>query len=43
VLDQFEEAFKCVFTILGSLLHLMVLCYPGQKLLDESQNVFYQM
>nr|XP_012226909.1 PREDICTED: odorant receptor 67a-like [Linepithema humile] len=28
--------------IMGALLQLMIMCYSGQKLIDESQNIFYR-
>ncbi|KAG5330351.1 OR67A protein, partial [Acromyrmex charruanus] len=43
IFDQFEELLKYIIVIIGSILQLVILCYPGQKLLDESQNVFYQI
>ncbi|KAG5309530.1 OR9A protein, partial [Acromyrmex insinuator] len=43
IFDQFEELLKYIIVIIGSILQLMILCYPNQKLLDENQNVFYQI
>ncbi|XP_071626832.1 odorant receptor 67a-like [Temnothorax longispinosus] len=42
-LNQLEEVIRFSIVIIGMLLQLMVLCYPGQQLLNESQNVFYQI
>jgi len=42
VLDQLEEMIRFTFIIMGALLQLMIMCYSGQKLIDESQNVFYR-
>ncbi|EGI65948.1 Putative odorant receptor 67a, partial [Acromyrmex echinatior] len=43
IFDQFEELLKYIIVIIGLILQLMILCYPNQKLLDENQNVFYQI
>ncbi|CAL1688040.1 unnamed protein product [Lasius platythorax] len=42
VLDQMEEMIRFTFIIMGALLQLMIMCYSGQKLMDESQNIFYR-
>ncbi|KAL6445880.1 hypothetical protein ACFW04_000933 [Cataglyphis niger] len=42
VLDQLEEVARFMFIIMGALLILLIVCYSGQKLMDESQNIFYQ-
>ncbi|KAG5330349.1 OR22C protein, partial [Acromyrmex charruanus] len=42
VLDQLEELIRFTFIIMGALLQLMIVCYSGQKLMDESQNIFHQ-
>ncbi|XP_011697367.1 PREDICTED: odorant receptor 4-like [Wasmannia auropunctata] len=33
---------RFTFIIMGALLQLMIMCYSGQKLMDESQNVFHR-
>ncbi|XP_036140177.1 uncharacterized protein LOC118644782 [Monomorium pharaonis] len=42
VLDKSKTVIKIIVTVIDMVLQLMLLCYPGQKLLNESQNVFYQ-
>ncbi|XP_029670739.1 odorant receptor Or2-like [Formica exsecta] len=42
VLDQLEEIARFMFIIMGALLTLLIVCYSGQKLMDESQNIFFQ-
>ncbi|XP_050449387.1 odorant receptor Or2-like [Cataglyphis hispanica] len=42
VLDQLEEIVRFMFIIMGTLLILLILCYSGQRLMDESQNIFFQ-
>ncbi|XP_071626807.1 odorant receptor 63a-like isoform X1 [Temnothorax longispinosus] len=42
ILDQLKEVARFGFIIIGMLVQLMIICYSGQKLIDESQNVFYQ-
>ncbi|XP_070165311.1 odorant receptor Or2-like isoform X1 [Polyergus mexicanus] len=42
VLDQMEEMIRFTFIIMGALLQLMIACYSGQKLMDESQNIFHR-
>ncbi|XP_039308010.1 uncharacterized protein LOC113006003 [Solenopsis invicta] len=43
VLGQLDNVIKNGVVISGMLLQFMLLCYPGQKLLDESQKVFYKI
>ncbi|XP_067208934.1 uncharacterized protein [Linepithema humile] len=40
VLGQFEEMARFLFIIIGALMNLMISCYSGQRLMDESQNIF---
>ncbi|XP_011159797.2 odorant receptor 9a [Solenopsis invicta] len=42
VLDQIEEMIRFMCIITGALLQLMIVCYSGQKLMDESQNIFHR-
>ncbi|KAF3054547.1 Odorant receptor 157 [Nylanderia fulva] len=42
VLDQVEEIIRYFFIISGALVQLMIVCYSGQKLMDESQNIFHR-
>ncbi|KAH0952954.1 Or9e8 [Eciton burchellii] len=42
VLDQVEEMIRFIFIIMGALMTLMIACYSSQRLMDESQNVFYR-
>ncbi|XP_025075622.1 odorant receptor 9a-like [Pogonomyrmex barbatus] len=42
VLNQLEETTRFMFIIMGALMTLMIVCYSGQRLMDESQNVFYR-
>ncbi|XP_067205817.1 odorant receptor 63a [Linepithema humile] len=42
VLDQLEGVIRYIFVIIAILIQLMISCYSGQKLRDESQNVFYR-
>ncbi|XP_029670709.1 odorant receptor Or2-like [Formica exsecta] len=42
VLDQWEEIARFMFIIMGALMTLLIACYSGQKLMDESQNIFFQ-
>ncbi|XP_028047000.2 uncharacterized protein LOC105837982 isoform X2 [Monomorium pharaonis] len=42
VLDQLEEMIRFLFIIMGALMQLLIMCYAGQKLMDESQNVFHR-
>ncbi|KAL6266262.1 hypothetical protein P5V15_003122 [Pogonomyrmex californicus] len=42
VLDQLEEMIRFTFIIMGALLQLIIVCYSGQKLMDESQNIFHR-
>ncbi|XP_019698865.2 odorant receptor 63a-like [Harpegnathos saltator] len=41
-LNQMKEMFRFTCIVMGALLQLMVMCYSGQKLMDESQNVFHR-
>ncbi|XP_070165316.1 odorant receptor Or2-like [Polyergus mexicanus] len=43
VLDQVGEMIRFTFIIMGALLQLMILCYSGQKLMNESQNIFHRV
>ncbi|XP_025986249.1 odorant receptor 63a [Solenopsis invicta] len=43
VLDELQEMIRFGFIIIGMLTQLLIICYSGQKLMDESQNVFYQI
>ncbi|KAL6262943.1 hypothetical protein P5V15_005731 [Pogonomyrmex californicus] len=42
VLDQFDTLAKFVLIFVASLFTLMITCYSGQRIMDESQNVFYK-
>ncbi|XP_020286230.1 odorant receptor 67a-like [Pseudomyrmex gracilis] len=42
VLDQVQELIRYLFIIVGAMLQLLILCYSGQKLMDESQNIFHR-
>ncbi|XP_071567992.1 uncharacterized protein [Temnothorax nylanderi] len=42
VLDQLQELLRYMFIVMGALIQLMIVCYSGQKLMDESQNIFYR-
>ncbi|XP_071625453.1 odorant receptor Or2-like isoform X1 [Temnothorax longispinosus] len=42
VLHQLKELMKFAFIIVGVLVTLMIVCYSSQRLMDESQNIFYQ-
>ncbi|XP_077266615.1 uncharacterized protein LOC143899819 isoform X2 [Temnothorax americanus] len=42
VLHQLKELMKFAFIIVGLLVTLMIVCYSSQRLMDESQNIFYQ-
>lgn len=33
MLDQLEELVRYIFVIIGMLMQLMILCYPGQKVI----------
>lgn len=39
-LGELEEVMRFSFIIIGMLTQLMIICYSGQKLIDESQNIF---
>ncbi|XP_024884885.1 odorant receptor 10a-like [Temnothorax curvispinosus] len=41
-LNQLEQVMRFGLSIIGMLMHFLILCYSGQKLMDESQNVFYR-
>ncbi|KAL6427566.1 hypothetical protein ACFW04_008805 [Cataglyphis niger] len=41
-LKKHQLALQFTFIIMGALLQLMIACYSGQKLMDESQNIFHQ-
>ncbi|XP_072752965.1 odorant receptor 63a-like isoform X1 [Anoplolepis gracilipes] len=43
VLDQLEELIRYLFIIIGVLVQLLIICYSGQKLMDESQNIFHRV
>ncbi|XP_025263969.1 odorant receptor 63a-like isoform X1 [Camponotus floridanus] len=43
VLDQLGEVARFAFIIIGAFFSMLIVCYSGQKLMDESQNVFYQV
>ncbi|EZA62796.1 hypothetical protein X777_07612, partial [Ooceraea biroi] len=42
VLDQVEEVIRFAFLIIGASMILLLVCYPCQRLMDESQNVFHR-
>ncbi|KAL0117364.1 hypothetical protein PUN28_010303 [Cardiocondyla obscurior] len=42
VLDQIGELIKFAFIIMGAMLHLIIVCYTGQKLMNESENIFHR-
>ncbi|XP_011159794.3 odorant receptor 63a [Solenopsis invicta] len=42
VLGQLEEMIRFTFIIVGALLQLLIMCYSGQKLIDESENIFHR-
>ncbi|XP_077266646.1 odorant receptor Or2-like [Temnothorax americanus] len=42
VLDQLQELLRYMFIVMGALIQLIIVCYSGQKLMDESQNIFYR-
>ncbi|XP_026826856.1 odorant receptor 63a isoform X3 [Ooceraea biroi] len=42
VLDQVGEVTRFTFLIIGDLVVLLIVCYPGQRLMDESQDVFHR-
>ncbi|XP_028045642.1 odorant receptor 67a isoform X2 [Monomorium pharaonis] len=42
VINQLSEVTRSVFILTGSLVCLMVVCYSGQRIMDESQNIFYR-
>ncbi|XP_067205824.1 odorant receptor 63a-like [Linepithema humile] len=42
ILDRFEDVIRYLSEIVIMLIQLIILCYSGQKLRDESQNVFHR-
>jgi len=42
VLDQVEQVIKFIFAFTACLVTLMIVCYSGQRLMDESQSIFYR-
>ncbi|XP_012226902.2 odorant receptor 63a-like [Linepithema humile] len=42
ILDRFEDVLRYMFEVVAMLVQLIILCYSGQKLRDESQNVFHR-
>ncbi|KYN03370.1 Odorant receptor 22b [Cyphomyrmex costatus] len=42
VLDQAGEIIKFAFIFAACIMTLMILCYSGQRLMDESQSIFYR-
>ncbi|XP_025075623.1 odorant receptor 9a-like [Pogonomyrmex barbatus] len=42
VLDQLQEAIKLIFILIGILLTLTIISYSGQRIMDESQDIFYR-
>ncbi|XP_077266603.1 uncharacterized protein LOC143899814 isoform X2 [Temnothorax americanus] len=41
VLDQLGTLIKFVLVFTSTLFSLMITCYSGQRIMDESQNIFY--
>ncbi|XP_071641862.1 putative odorant receptor 85d isoform X2 [Temnothorax longispinosus] len=41
ILDQLETVIKFVLILMVSLSSLLITCYSGQRIVDESQNIFY--
>ncbi|XP_071625437.1 uncharacterized protein [Temnothorax longispinosus] len=41
ILDQLETVIKFVLLLMVSLFSLLITCYSGQRIMDESQNIFY--
>ncbi|KAL6262947.1 hypothetical protein P5V15_005735 [Pogonomyrmex californicus] len=41
-LDQLQEAIKLIFILIGILLTLTIISYSGQRIMDESQDIFYR-
>ncbi|XP_039312789.1 odorant receptor 63a [Solenopsis invicta] len=42
VLEQMTEAIKFVTLLIAVLVALLIICYSGQRLMDESQSIFYR-
>ncbi|KAL6262945.1 hypothetical protein P5V15_005733 [Pogonomyrmex californicus] len=42
VLDQLQEAIKFIFIVIALLVTLMIISYSGQRIMDESQDIFYR-
>ncbi|XP_036149944.1 odorant receptor 10a [Monomorium pharaonis] len=42
VLNQVGEVIKFTFVFTACLVTLMIVCYSGQRLMDESQSIFYR-
>ncbi|KAG5333699.1 OR10A protein, partial [Acromyrmex charruanus] len=42
VLDQAGEVIKFIFIFTACLITLMIVCYSGQRLMDESQSIFHR-
>ncbi|XP_018352427.1 PREDICTED: uncharacterized protein LOC108754516, partial [Trachymyrmex septentrionalis] len=42
VLDQAEEVIKFTFIFTACLMTLLIVCYSGQRLMDESQSIFHR-
>ncbi|XP_067205825.1 odorant receptor 63a-like [Linepithema humile] len=42
ILDRFGNVLRYMFVVVAMLVQLIILCYSGQKLRDESQNVFHR-
>ncbi|XP_071580842.1 odorant receptor 2a-like [Temnothorax nylanderi] len=42
ILDQLETVIKFVLILMVSLSSLLITCYSGQRIMDESQNIFYR-
>ncbi|XP_071567994.1 odorant receptor 2a-like [Temnothorax nylanderi] len=41
ILDQLETVIKFVLILMVSLSSLLITCYSGQRIMDESQKIFY--
>ncbi|KAL6262946.1 hypothetical protein P5V15_005734 [Pogonomyrmex californicus] len=39
---ELRETIKFIFVVIGLLITLMIICYSGQKIMDESQDIFYR-
>ncbi|KAL6262944.1 hypothetical protein P5V15_005732 [Pogonomyrmex californicus] len=42
VLNDLPEVIKFTFIFVACLVTLMIVCYSGQRIMDESQNIFYR-